>query len=63
MVSVGNLFAGAFLPGMLLVLLYLGFVVWTSIRHPKSCPALVMTEVERRTSGVTCWSPCCRRWR
>jgi tripartite ATP-independent transporter DctM subunit len=47
-VSVGDLFAGAFLPGLLLVGLY---VVWVAIRaivHPHAAPALVMTAEQRR---------------
>jgi tripartite ATP-independent transporter DctM subunit len=46
-VSVGNLFAGAFLPGMMLVLLYMLFIVWKAWREPESCPALVVTQEER----------------
>jgi TRAP-type mannitol/chloroaromatic compound transport system permease large subunit len=40
-VSVIDLFAGAFLPGMLLVGLYMTWVIITSFLSPKSCPALV----------------------
>jgi tripartite ATP-independent transporter DctM subunit len=46
-VSVGNLFAGAFIPGLLLVLVYMAFVLWKAWRDPESCPALVVTEAER----------------
>ena len=46
-VSVGNLFAGAFLPGLLLVSVYMGYVVWRAVRRPESCPALVVTAAER----------------
>ena len=38
-VSVGDLFAGALLPGLLLVLLYAGYVVLKSFMHPKHAPA------------------------
>lgn len=50
-VSVGNLFAGAFLPGLLLVAVYMGFVMWKAARHPESCPALVVTAEERAGLG------------
>lgn len=40
-VSVIDLFAGAFLPGMLLVVLYMGHVVVKSLIDPHSAPALV----------------------
>ncbi len=40
-VSVVDLFAGAFIPGMLLVGLYIGWVLVKSIIDPESCPALV----------------------
>ncbi len=46
-VSVGNLFAGAFIPGLLLVLVYMAYVVWRAMRDPESCPALVVTDEER----------------
>ncbi|HAO37700.1 MAG TPA: tripartite transporter, partial [Hyphomonas sp.] len=37
-VSVGDLFAGALIPGFLLVGLYLGWIALTAIRHPERCP-------------------------
>jgi len=46
-VSVGNLFAGAFLPGLLLVAVYMSYVVVMAVRRPESCPALVVTDAER----------------
>jgi TRAP-type mannitol/chloroaromatic compound transport system permease large subunit len=39
--SVIDLFAGAFLPGMLLVSLYIGWVLVKALIDPTSCPALV----------------------
>ncbi len=39
-VSVIDLFAGAFLPGIMLVCLYMGWVIFTAIRKPEACPAL-----------------------
>ncbi len=40
-ISVIDLFAGAFIPGMVLVVLYMGWVLWQSFANPQSCPALV----------------------
>jgi tripartite ATP-independent transporter DctM subunit len=37
-VSVGDLFAGAFVPGLLLVALYIAYIFVTSLRRPESCP-------------------------
>jgi tripartite ATP-independent transporter DctM subunit len=48
-VSVGNLFAGAFIPGQMLAIIYVLYVVWKAVRDPESCPALVVTEEERRS--------------
>ncbi|HET6604749.1 MAG TPA: TRAP transporter large permease subunit [Xanthomonadaceae bacterium] len=39
-VSVGDLFAGALLPGLLLVALYLAWALWTAWRHPERAPPL-----------------------
>jgi tripartite ATP-independent transporter DctM subunit len=39
-VSVGDLFAGALLPGLGLVVLYLGYALWVAWRHPERAPAL-----------------------
>ena len=47
-VSVGDLFAGAFLPGFMLVLLYLIWIFIKSLIDPKSCPATPVPEAERR---------------
>lgn len=46
--SVGDLFAGALLPGLVLVALYIGWNIWKAISDPQSAPALVMTEAEKR---------------
>ena len=40
-VSVIDLFAGAFLPGMVLVGLYAAWIAFKSVTDPESCPALV----------------------
>jgi tripartite ATP-independent transporter DctM subunit len=39
-VSVGDLFAGALIPGLSLVGLYLLYVLWVAWRHPERAPAL-----------------------
>ena len=46
-VSVGNLFAGAFLPGLVLVGTYMSFVIFKAVTDPESCPALTVTAEER----------------
>jgi tripartite ATP-independent transporter DctM subunit len=48
-VSVGDLFAGAMLPGLMLVGLYLLFVIYKAIVDPASCPAAPGTAEERKT--------------
>lgn len=50
-VSVGALFAGAILPGLLLVALYAAFMIFKAITDPKSCPATPVPEVERAHLG------------
>ena len=56
-VSVVDLFAGAFIPGLVLVVLYIGWIFIKAIVAPKSCPALVGDEgrpddMGRRVIGV-----------
>ena len=46
-VSVGDLFAGALLPGVLLVSLYAGYVIFKAITDPASCPATPVPPEER----------------
>ncbi len=46
-VSVGDLFAGAILPGILLVGLYAAFVIFKAITDPASCPATPVPPEER----------------
>jgi tripartite ATP-independent transporter DctM subunit len=48
-VSVGALFAGAFIPGLVLVGLYLLWVTFKAVTDPKSCPATPVPREERRT--------------
>ncbi|MFP5509307.1 MAG: TRAP transporter large permease subunit [Alphaproteobacteria bacterium] len=50
-VSVGDLFAGAFFPGLLLVGLYLAFIVFKAITDPESCPATPVVPEERKDLG------------
>jgi tripartite ATP-independent transporter DctM subunit len=50
-ISVGQLFAGAMLPGLVLVGLYLAWILFRSIADPKSCPPLVMSEEQRAGLG------------
>lgn len=45
--SVGQLFAGALLPGLMLIGLYMAWVIFKSVSDPRSCPALVMTAEEK----------------
>jgi len=45
--SVGQLFAGALIPGLLLIALYIGWVMVKSLTDPKSCPPLTMTAAEK----------------
>ena len=47
-VSVGALFAGAFLPGFLLVGLYIGWMIFKAVTDPKSCPATPVPEAEKK---------------
>lgn len=39
-VSVGDLFAGALIPGLVLVLLYLIYLAWVAWRHPERAPTM-----------------------
>jgi tripartite ATP-independent transporter DctM subunit len=50
-VSVGDLFAGAFLPGLMLVGLYMLWMIIKAVKDPKSCPSLVITDEDRRNLG------------
>ena len=50
-VSVGDLFAGAFLPGISLVVLYIAYILIHALVRPQSCPALVMSAEERASLG------------
>ena len=47
-VSVGDLFAGALLPGILLIVLYLLFVLFKAVTDPESCPATPVPAEEKK---------------
>jgi tripartite ATP-independent transporter DctM subunit len=47
-VSVGDLFVGAFIPGFILVGLYMGWTILVAIFRPQAAPALKMSAAERR---------------
>jgi len=46
-VSVGDLFAGAMIPGLVLVGLYLLYTIYKAITDPESCPATPVPDNER----------------
>ncbi len=50
-VSVGDLFAGALLPGMMLVGLYLAYVIFKAITDPDALPATPVSPADRATLG------------
>ncbi len=47
-VSVGDLFAGAFIPGIALAVAYGLWVAWKAVTDPASCPAVPMSAEERQ---------------
>ena len=51
-VSVVDLFAGALLPGLLLVGLYACWVIVRAVLHPASCPALVTVDEDKEDLGA-----------
>ena len=50
-VSVGQLFAGALLPGLALVAIYIGWVVVKAVIDPESCPPVQLTPEQRQGLG------------
>ena len=52
-VSVGDLFAGALLPGLLLVGLYVAYIIGVAFWRPKQAPAIPVEE--RHISGKNLW--------
>jgi TRAP-type mannitol/chloroaromatic compound transport system permease large subunit len=51
-VSVGDLFAGALLPSLVLVSLFLLYIIWKAIVDPKSCPPVAMSPEEKAGLGL-----------
>jgi tripartite ATP-independent transporter DctM subunit len=51
-VSVGDLFAGALIPGLLMVALYICYLIYKAIVDPDSCPATPVPEEERAGLGL-----------
>jgi len=47
-VSVGDLFAGAMIPGLLLVALYISYIIFKAIFDPESCPATPVPPEEKQ---------------
>lgn len=47
-VSVGDLFAGAMIPGLLLVALYILYIIYKAIFDPQSCPATPVPAEEKK---------------
>lgn len=47
-ISVGDLFAGAIVPGFIMVCLYIIWITYKAVFQPESVPALVMTDDERQ---------------
>ena len=50
-VSVGDLFAGAMVPGLLLVAAYLSYVIYNAFRHPEKAPPAELQVGEHKLSG------------
>lgn len=51
-VSVGDLFAGALIPGLILVALYALWIFYKTVFQPHTVPALVMSAEEKRSLAV-----------
>ncbi len=51
-VSVGDLFAGAILPSLVLVAMFILYIVWKAIFHPETCPPVAMTAAEKAGLGL-----------
>jgi TRAP-type mannitol/chloroaromatic compound transport system permease large subunit len=51
-VSVGDLFAGALLPSLALVGMFIVYIIWKAIFHPETCPPVAMTQAEKAGLGL-----------
>ncbi len=51
-VSVGDLFAGALLPSLVLVGMFILYIIWKAIFHPETCPPVAMTPAEKAGLGL-----------
>jgi len=54
-VSVGDLFAGAVIPGLLLVMLYIGYCMFVAIRRPESVPKVSRDDIEGFDDTRSLW--------
>ncbi|MCC1481931.1 TRAP transporter large permease [Roseibaca sp. Y0-43] len=50
-VSVGDLFAGAFIPGLVMVALYITYILFMAVVRPESCPATPIPPEEKAGLG------------
>jgi TRAP-type mannitol/chloroaromatic compound transport system permease large subunit len=51
-VSVGDLFAGAILPSLALVAMFVLYIIWKAIFHPETCPPVAMSAAEKAGLGL-----------
>ena len=52
-VTVGDLFAGAMLPGLLLVSVYIAYIFLLSVVRPNSCPPIKASQIDGMGSALT----------
>ena len=55
-ISVGDLFAGAVIPGLLLVFLYIGYCLFYAFIKPKEVPSLTVEDIHDIQQGKSKWS-------
>ena len=56
-VSVGDLFAGAMVPGLMLVVLYTAYIVLTAVIHPEKAPPVRAEDITARELLVSIFPP------